>query len=57
VCLIGLNLAPAAEDRFTEQAGVALFTLAATCPPASWSRRRPSATGNTERANTSAAGG
>jgi uracil-xanthine permease len=29
VCLIGLNLAPVAEDQFTEQAGIALFTLAA----------------------------
>ncbi|MEA2270683.1 MAG: hypothetical protein QOC64_3293 [Solirubrobacteraceae bacterium] len=29
VALIGLNLAPVAKDQFSEQAGVALFTLAA----------------------------
>lgn len=29
VALIGLNLAPVAKDEFTQQAGVALFTLAA----------------------------
>jgi uracil-xanthine permease len=29
VALIGLNLAPVAKDQFTEQAGIALFTLAA----------------------------
>ena len=29
VALIGLNLAPVAKDQFTQQAGVALFTLAA----------------------------
>jgi xanthine/uracil permease len=29
VALIGLNLAPVAKDQFTQQAGLALFTLAA----------------------------
>jgi uracil-xanthine permease len=29
VCLIGLNLAPVAKDQFSQQAGIALFTLAA----------------------------
>jgi uracil-xanthine permease len=29
VALIGLNLAPVAKDQFTQQAGIALFTLAA----------------------------
>ena len=29
VCLIGLNLAPVARDQFSEQAGIALFTLSA----------------------------
>jgi uracil-xanthine permease len=29
VALIGLNLAPVAKDEFTQQAGIALFTLAA----------------------------
>ena len=29
VALIGLNLAPVAKQQFSEQAGIALFTLAA----------------------------
>ena len=29
VALIGLNLAPVAKDQFSQQAGIALFTLAA----------------------------